>query len=277
MPAIGPARAGAHIGGGARDRAGDADAAEERRGDIGEALRHQLAVRAVPPSGHAVGDDGREQRFDRAEQREGEGIGQHGLQPCRATKAGSDGTGRAAGMPPKRVPMVSTGRLRAISRDGGRATTAMSMPGQCGRQRLRPTIDGDGRRARRPTRRQVDGRQRRRRAPAAWERGRPAPCRASVRPRRSLIWLAKMITAMPAVKPTVTGIGNELDVGAEPQKADRRPASGRPCMVASIRPSMPCCARRSAATSTMKAPAGPPIWKRLPPRAETRKPPTIAV
>jgi len=32
-----------------------------------------------------------------------------------------------------------------------------------------------------------------------------------------------------------------------------------------------------AATSTMKAPAGPPIWKRLPPSAETMKPPTIAV
>ena len=32
-----------------------------------------------------------------------------------------------------------------------------------------------------------------------------------------------------------------------------------------------------AATSTMKAPAGPPIWKRLPPSAETRKPPTTAV
>ena len=32
-----------------------------------------------------------------------------------------------------------------------------------------------------------------------------------------------------------------------------------------------------AATSTMKAPAGPPIWKRLPPSAETRKPPTMEV
>ena len=29
--------------------------------------------------------------------------------------------------------------------------------------------------------------------------------------------------------------------------------------------------------STMKAPAGPPIWKRLPPSAEIRKPPTMAV
>ncbi len=27
----------------------------------------------------------------------------------------------------------------------------------------------------------------------------------------------------------------------------------------------------------MKAPAGPPIWNRLPPSAETRNPPTIAV
>ena len=31
------------------------------------------------------------------------------------------------------------------------------------------------------------------------------------------------------------------------------------------------------ATRTIKAPAGPPIWKRLPPSAETMKPPTIAV
>ena len=31
-----------------------------------------------------------------------------------------------------------------------------------------------------------------------------------------------MMTAMPAVKPTVTGIGNELDVGAEPQEARRQ-------------------------------------------------------
>ena len=30
------------------------------------------------------------------------------------------------------------------------------------------------------------------------------------------------------------------------------------------------------ATSTMKAPAGPPTWCRLPPSAETRKPPKMA-
>ena len=46
--------------------------------------------------------------------------------------------------------------------------------------------------------------------------------------------------------------------------------------VARISPSMPWLAT-VAATSTMKAPAGPPIWNRLPPSAETRNPPTIAV
>ena len=46
--------------------------------------------------------------------------------------------------------------------------------------------------------------------------------------------------------------------------------------VASIIPSTPCCAMQ-AATSTMKAPAGPPTWNRLPPRAEITNPPTIAV
>ena len=41
-------------------------------------------------------------------------------------------------------------------------------------------------------------------APQLWDER--ARLRAvSVRPSRSLIWLARMMTAMPAVKPTVTG------------------------------------------------------------------------
>ena len=47
-------------------------------------------------------------------------------------------------------------------------------------------------------------------------------------------------------------------------------------MVARISPSTPC-AWTVAATRTMNAPAGPPIWNRLPPSAETTNPPTIAV
>ena len=41
------------------------------------------------------------------------------------------------------------------------------------------------------------------------------------------------------------------------------------------RPSTPCSATMPATTTT-KAPVGPPIWKREPPSAEIRKPVTIA-
>jgi hypothetical protein len=47
-------------------------------------------------------------------------------------------------------------------------------------------------------------------------------------------------------------------------------------IVARIRPSTPWRSTVEA-TSTMKAPAGPPIWKRLPPNADTMNPPMIAV
>ena len=126
------ARAGADIGGGARDGAGDADAAEQGGADVGDALRHQLAVGAVPPAGHAVGDHRREQRFDRAQQGEGQRGRQHRLhlrereggqlrhrQAARnAAEARADGLDRQA---------QHTGERRR------RAITAISMPGQCGR------------------------------------------------------------------------------------------------------------------------------------------------
>ena len=51
---------------------GGRDAAEQRRRDVGDALRDQLHVGAVPPADHAVGDDRGEQRLDRAEQRDRE-------------------------------------------------------------------------------------------------------------------------------------------------------------------------------------------------------------
>ena len=114
-----PVRAGADIGGGARDRAGDADAAEQRRADIGDALRHQFAVGAVPPPGHAVGDHGRQQRFDGAEQREGDRVGQHRLHLREVERRAARAAGSERGMPPKRVPMVSTGRRQAQRRDRG--------------------------------------------------------------------------------------------------------------------------------------------------------------
>ena len=46
--------------------------------------------------------------------------------------------------------------------------------------------------------------------------------------------------------------------------------------VAIARPSYPCL-RTMPATMMTKAPVGPPIWTRLPPRAEMMKPATMAV
>ena len=52
-------RAGANIGRGAGYGSGDADPAEKGRRDIGKALSHQLHVRPMLASSHAIGDLGR--------------------------------------------------------------------------------------------------------------------------------------------------------------------------------------------------------------------------
>ena len=58
-----------------------------------------------------------------------------------------------------------------------------------------------------------------------------------------------------------------------------RPAAIRNSPAIAVASTMPSMPWRSTveATSTMKAPAGPPTWKRLPPSDEIRKPPTMAV
>ena len=65
------------IGGRAGNGAGDANAAEQRRTDIADALCDQLHIGAMPASRHAVGDDGGQQAFDAAQQRESHRIGQN--------------------------------------------------------------------------------------------------------------------------------------------------------------------------------------------------------
>ena len=69
------ARAGADVGRGAGDGAGGGNAAEERRGDVGDSLRDQFDVGVVTVAGHAVGDDRGEHAFKRGQQRHGEGRG----------------------------------------------------------------------------------------------------------------------------------------------------------------------------------------------------------
>ena len=76
------ARTGADVGRGSGDGAGDADAAEQRRADIGKALRNQFTIRPMPSSSHPVGHHRRQQRFDGAEQRKCDCIRQNRLRLC---------------------------------------------------------------------------------------------------------------------------------------------------------------------------------------------------
>ena len=160
------ARAGADIGRGARDRAGDADAAEQRGGDVGDALRHQLHVVAMLAAGHAVGDLGRQQALDAAEQREGERRRQHLAAQCASVIAGSCGAGKPLGMPPKSAADGLDRQMQQPGRERGQrpprsacpassAATRRSSEDQRGRSRRRwraPTGLSVGKRLRRARR-----------------------------------------------------------------------------------------------------------------------------
>ena len=212
-------RARAHIGGGARDGAGDAEAAEQRGADIGHALRHQFAVGAVAAARHAVRHDGGEQRLDGAQQREGNGGGQHRERPSPTTGQAATAPEGRSGMPPNLEPMVATGRpSNAVA--AAASATAISMPGQCGRSAFEAQYDA--RRAERQ--RQGRGRERRQRLP---QHGQFLEQRPGLRPGER----------QPQKLPDLAGEdddgdprgeahrhrkGNELDEGAEPEEADER-------------------------------------------------------
>ena len=87
----------------------DTHAAEGHGRDIGDALGHQLAVGAMPAPAHAVGDHGREQALDRAEERDGHRVRQHGAD-LGQVEGGSAGAGSERGTSPNREPMVATSR-----------------------------------------------------------------------------------------------------------------------------------------------------------------------
>ena len=61
------------IGRGARNRAGRWQTTECHRPQIGNALADQLLIRPVPGTGHAIGDDRREQRLDSGQKGDREG------------------------------------------------------------------------------------------------------------------------------------------------------------------------------------------------------------
>ena len=72
----GRAAAGLHVGGGARDGAGGGNAAEEHRGDVADALGHQLHVGAMVTADHGVGHHTGQQRLDGGQDGDGDAVGE---------------------------------------------------------------------------------------------------------------------------------------------------------------------------------------------------------
>ena len=139
-------------------------------------------------------------------------------------KSGSAGHGRVLGRSPNREPMVSTGRSASATIADVTATAAIS-PGNFGATRRKTTISTM---VPRPIR-----------AEAAENVGRAAHSTsillrnsagtsATLSPKRSFSWLVAMITAMPIVKPFMTGSGT---------RRMRFPARKYPA-ISKIRPAM---------------------------------------
>ena len=116
--------------------------------------------------------------------------------------AGRCGAGSMLGMPPKRLPIVSTSSP-ADQASSEVMVTAMRKPGHAGRATRRATMIAT------PSSEtsSASGFSVGSACASATSLGTKAPgsLPSSVRPNSSLIWLAKMMTAMPAVNPTVTG------------------------------------------------------------------------
>ena len=141
-----PARAGADVGRGARDGAGDADAAEHRRADVGDALRDQLAVRAMAAAGHAVRDHGRQQRLDRTEQ--GEGDARRAARRASSPReVGSAGVGSGAECRRSASRWSRHRQRRARQAARAASTTAIRKPGHAAAAPQRDDEDQRRRRA----------------------------------------------------------------------------------------------------------------------------------
>ena len=95
------------------------------------------------------------------------------------------------------------------------------------------------------------------------------------KPKKSLICVEAISTAMPLVNPITTGRG--IKRTAEPSPV--RPITSRMTPAISVTMARPLIPKRATipATMTTNAPVGPPICVREPPSAEIRNPATTAV
>ena len=184
---------------------------------------------------------------------------------------GSTGEGSVAGIAPKRLPIVSTGRARswapavaarsATSGAGTRWLTRGQSPRIARVNSVMPTAYGL-------------------KVPAC-RRYEPIRSTSSAggsvmrRPSASRSCWTAMRAPIAAVKPVMTG--NGMNLMAPPSRASPRATRMTPAiMVAASSPSRPYCCTIPY-TITTNAPVGPPIWTREPPSAEMRKPAITAV
>ena len=109
MPATGVLRARADVGGRARDGARDGDAADHRRHDVGQpcAISSTLELCRSPVMPSATTAESRLSTAASSATVNAEGSSGR-IRSAR--NAGRANAGRPVGIPPKRVPMVSTGR-----------------------------------------------------------------------------------------------------------------------------------------------------------------------
>src|SRR5229473_8120586 len=192
--------------------------------------------------------------------------------PCTrlACQVGITKCGNPLGIPPNRVPIVSTGNLKRKT-----ATVAPSMatigPGMRLETARHSNKTATVQLATSPARGVQVGEA----TASAFNRNQNSPgtlCKC--KPQKSLIWVLAINTAIPFVKPSTTGRG--INFTAEPMLVTPNTTSSTPAIIVHMKsPSMPCTATIPEMTTT-NAPVGPPICVFDPPSAEIRNPVTMA-
>ncbi len=203
------------------------------------ALADEFLIRVVTRAGHTVGDHRRQQRLDRTEHCDRERRTDR-LDGCTDAKSGRCSAGRLRGIPPNAEPMVATpSGMMEHTGEHGRDREADDRPRQTLQTRHARRGDDDRERqcAQRRGRQMKRGERTDRTEQFLVKMLATTPCR----PKKSFHSPVQMITAMPAVKPTIDRIGNELDDRAEVRcraaQGSRRQTSSQPAIP-------PCRVRR---------------------------------
>ena len=215
----GAVRAGAHVGRRARDRARHADAAEQARSDVGDALRDELAVAsdAGGPSCRRQRRPTTATRWRRAARTRRRSAAPRA--PCPNRRRAATATAGCSECRRNCEPIVMTSSP-APAVTAAAPATAISMPGHSGRQRFRPTmtaivasdtaivVPSNVGRARQST--------------GSLSISSPGSGSASVEPEQILELAREDDDGDAGRESDRHGIGDELDVGAELEEADRR-------------------------------------------------------